>query len=234
MELEGAVKKALNLGGTAVNSRPRHFVWGGFLYYIFIEKESLIMEIIITEIAQRIRDLREIMGYSVEEMAQAVDCTPEEYIAAENGEVDFSFTFIYKCAEKFDVDMIELLTGDNPRLSFYSIVRKDEGLPMKRRTGFNYSHLGYRFKDKYCEPFLVTAPYSDEDQDKPITLSTHEGQEFDYIISGSLKVAFEDHVEILNAGDAVLYNSAHGHGMIATGGEDCVFLAIILKKTEKK
>ena len=27
------------------------------------------MEIIITEIAQRIRDLREIMGYSVEEMA---------------------------------------------------------------------------------------------------------------------------------------------------------------------
>lgn len=33
------------------------------------------MEIIITEIAQRIRDLREIMGYSVEEMAQAVDCT---------------------------------------------------------------------------------------------------------------------------------------------------------------
>ena len=180
------------------------------------------MEIIITEIAQRIRDLREIMGYSVEEMAQAVDCTPEEYIAAEKGEVDFSFTFIYKCAEKFDVDMIELLTGDNPRLSFYSIVRKGEGLPMKRRTGFSYSHLGYRFKDKYCEPFLVTAPYS------------HEGQEFDYIISGSLKVAFEDHLEILNAGDAVLYNSAHGHGMIATGGEDCVFLAIILKKTEKK
>ena len=41
------------------------------------------MEIIITEIAQRIRDLREIMGYSVEEMAQAVDCTPEEYIASE-------------------------------------------------------------------------------------------------------------------------------------------------------
>lgn len=47
------------------------------------------MEIIITEIAQRICDLREIMGYSVEEMAQAVDCTPEEYIAAEKGEVDF-------------------------------------------------------------------------------------------------------------------------------------------------
>lgn len=222
---------ALNLGGTAVKSRPR-LLFGAFLY--FNPKGEFIMEIIISEIAQRIRDLRDIMGYSVEDMAQAVDCTAEEYAAAENGEVDFSFTFIYKCAEKFDVDMIELLTGDNPRLSFYSIVRKGEGLPMKRRSGFNYSHLGYRFKDKFCEPFLVTAPYSEDEQDMPITLSTHEGQEFDYIISGSLKVAFEDHVEILNAGDAVLYNSAHGHGMIATGGEDCVFLAIILKKSEKK
>ena len=47
------------------------------------------MEIIITEIAQRIRDLREIMGYSVEEMAQAVDCTPEEYIAAEKAKLIF-------------------------------------------------------------------------------------------------------------------------------------------------
>ncbi|MDD6220557.1 MAG: XRE family transcriptional regulator [Clostridia bacterium] len=192
------------------------------------------MEIIITEIAQRIRDLRDIMGYTTAEMAQTVGCSEEEYIAAENGEVDFSFTFIYKCAEKFNVDMIEILTGDNPRLSYYSIVRKGEGLPMKRRSGFNYYHLGYRFKDKLCEPFLVTAPFSQEEQDKPITLSTHEGQEFDYILKGSLKVAFEDHTEVLNEGDSVLYNSAHGHGMIATNGEDCAFLAIILKKPEEK
>lgn len=105
---------------------------------------------------------------------------------------------------------------------------------MKRRSGFNYYHLGYRFKDKLCEPFLVTAPFSQEEQDKPITLSTHEGQEFDYILKGSLKVAFEDHTEVLNEGDSVLYNSAHGHGMIATNGEDCAFLAIILKKPEEK
>ena len=192
------------------------------------------MEIIITEIAQRIRDLRDIMGYTTAEMAQTVGCSEEEYIAAENGEVDFSFTFIYKCAEKFNVDMIEILTGDNPRLSYYSIVRKGEGLPMKRRSGFSYYHLGYRFKDKLCEPFLVTAPFSQEEQDKPITVSTHEGQELDYILKGSLKVAFEDHTEVLNEGDSVLYNSAHGHGMIATNGEDCTFLAIILKKPEEK
>ena len=81
------------------------------------------MELIISEIAQRIRTLRIDMDFSVEEMSKAVGSTIEEYELAESGKTDFSFTFIYKCAEKFSVDMIELLTGDNPRLSFYSIVR---------------------------------------------------------------------------------------------------------------
>ena len=103
------------------------------------------MEFSISEIAERIRELREISELSVEEMAEAIECSKEEYIAAENGETDFSFTFIYKCAEKFGVDMIELLTGENPRLSFYSIVRNGEGIPMKRRLGFNYYHLAAHF-----------------------------------------------------------------------------------------
>ena len=50
------------------------------------------------------------------------------------------------------------------------------------------------------------------------------------ILKGSLKVAFEDHTETLYQGDCVYYDSGHGHGMIATGGEDCVFLAVIMKE----
>jgi len=186
----------------------------------------------IGEIAQRIRTLRDICEFSIDDMAAAIGCTKEEYEQAEKGNTDFSFTFIYKCAEKFGVDMIELLTGDNPHLSFYSVVRKGDGLPMKRRSGFNYYHLGYRFKNKLCEPFLVTAPFSKDDQNKPIPLSTHEGQEFDYVLKGSLKIMLENHSEILREGDSVLYDSSHGHGMIAVDGSDCVFLAIILKRPE--
>ena len=81
--------------------------------------------------------------------------------------VCFSFTFLYQCAKLFGVDMVELVTGENPRLSFYSIVRKDEGLPIKRRAGFNYQHLAYLFKNKTCEPFLVTAPYSESEPADP-------------------------------------------------------------------
>ena len=190
------------------------------------------MEPRIIEIAQRIKGLREILDYSIDEMAEATSVTSEEFAALENGECDFSFTFLFKCAEKFGVDMIELVTGENPKLSFYSVVRNGHGLPIKRRSGFNYFHLGATKQNKLCEPFLVTAPYNEDEQEKPIHLSTHEGQEFDYILSGSLKVNLDGHFEVLNPGDSVIYDSGHPHGMIATGGEDCKFLAIILKKPE--
>lgn len=192
------------------------------------------MDFILAEVAQRIRGLREICDFTVEEMAESLGCTTEEYLAAEAGENDFSFTFLYKCAQMFGVDMVELLTGDNPHLTLCSIVRKGEGLPIKRRSNFNYYHLGYRFKNKLCEPFLVTAPYVAEEQDQPIHLSTHAGQEFNYILQGSLKFQYEGREEVLHAGDSALYDSSHGHGMIATGGEDCIFLAIILKPADKE
>ncbi len=191
------------------------------------------METKLIEIAIRIRELREILEITPQEAAEATNVSVEEYLSCEKGERDFSFTFLYQCAKLFGVDMVELVTGENPRLSFYSIVRKDEGLPIKRRAGFNYQHLAYLFKNKTCEPFLVTAPYSEEEQEKPIHLSYHKGQEFDYILEGDLKVQLEEHCEILHAGDAIYYNAGHGHGMIATGGKECRFIAVVLKEEEE-
>jgi oxalate decarboxylase/phosphoglucose isomerase-like protein (cupin superfamily) len=37
----------------------------------------------------------------------------------------------------------------------------------------------------------------------------------------------------LEPGDAIYYNSSHGHGMVATGGEDCIFLAVVMKEKGK-
>jgi len=186
----------------------------------------------IIEIGERLYGMRQMLDISAEEMSSYLGISVQEYLESEKGNRDFSFTFLYKCAEKFGIDIIELITGDMPRLSFYTIVRKDKGLPIKRREGLKYQHLAFAFKHKLAEPFVVTAPYIAEEQDKPIALSYHKGQEFNYIIKGKLKVAFEDHIEILNEGDSAFYDSAHGHGMIATGGEECVFLAIVLKPND--
>lgn len=192
------------------------------------------MEPNIKEVAGRIRALREDMGLTMQEMAEATGRTLAEYAAQESGEHDLSFTFLYKCADRFGVDVIELLTGENPHLTGYSLTRAADGLSIKRRAGFEYLHKAPHFKNKLAEPFLVTAPYLPEEQDVPIHLSYHKGQELDYVISGRMRFAYEDHVEELEAGDMLMYDSGRGHGMIAIDGEPCVFLAIVLKPREDK
>lgn len=183
----------------------------------------------ISEIAERISAMRELCDFTAEDMAAELDITPEEYLTYESGTRDFSFTFLYKCAEKFGIDMIELLTGDNPHLSECSVVRKGHGLPMKRRKGFTYNHIAPTFKYKIAEPFVVTAPYIEEEQNAPVATSTHEGQEMDFILEGTLRFVHDGREVELREGDCVYYNSGMPHGMIATSKGGCTFIAVVMK-----
>lgn len=180
------------------------------------------------EIAARIRSLREDYDISVEEMAEATGRTPKEYVARESGDMDLTFTFVYKCAKKFGVDVVELLTGESPRLRRYEVVRAGEGLVLERHTDFHYLHKAPHFKNRMGETFLVDVPYQPESQHEPIHLSYHEGQEMDFVLKGHLRFRFEgDRFEEVGPGDTLYYDSGRGHGMIAIGGEDAQILAVV-------
>lgn len=180
------------------------------------------------DIAARIRSLREDYDISIEEMAEATGRTSKEYEARESGEMDLTFTFVYKCAKKFGVDVVELLTGESPRLRRYEIVRNGEGLVLERHTDFHYLHKAPHFKNRMGETFLVDVPYQPESQHEPIHLSYHEGQEMDFVLKGHLRFRFEgDRFEEVGPGDTVYYDSGRGHGMIAIGGEDAQILAVV-------
>ena len=189
------------------------------------------MENELKQMGRRLGELRTIMNVSVAEMARITGLTEAEYIAHEKGETDSSFTFIYRCAERLGVDMRALVTGEGPKLSFYNVTHAAEGgMPIRRRAGFEYLHLAPLLKDRRADPFLVTAP--PEAEDAPIHLSTHAGQEFDYVLEGRLKVRLEDKIEYLGPGDSIQYDSSRRHGMIAIGGEPCRFLAIVVRAAE--
>ena len=104
-------------------------------------------------VAERLKGLREMMDYSVEYVCEKLGITKDELELIESGGKDISITFIYKCSELYGVDLIEILTGDNPKLQKYAIVRKYKGLPIERRESFEYQHLAYMFKNKSIEPF---------------------------------------------------------------------------------
>ncbi|MGM9521675.1 MAG: AMP-binding protein [Oscillospiraceae bacterium] len=179
------------------------------------------------DVASRIKELREISGYSIEEMAEKTDVTAEVYKSYETGMNDLPFTFIHKCAIEFGVDMTELLEGSSARLSAYVVTRAGQGQLTAREEGIEITNLAPRFRKKLGEPFHVKYSYSEELQNTPIHTTTHDGQEFDLIISGTLRVRVGDHEETLNVGDSIFYNSSTPHGMIAVNGEDCEFLAVV-------
>ena len=187
------------------------------------------MEHKLIEIANRIRELRQITGLSVAEMAARTGISEAEYEACEAGTRNLSVAFLYHCALSFGVDMGDILEGKSPKLRSYALTRKGEGQKIEEAhhmVGFN---LASGFRNRIALPLYMELNYRAGAEDEEIDLVTHEGQECDIVISGRMKIRIGDKFEILNPGDCIYYDSGTPHGMIAVGGEDCTFYAIVLR-----
>jgi len=180
------------------------------------------------EIAFRIRGMREVMGYSKTEMAKMTEVTLQEYKRYEKAETDLPFTFIHKCAIVFGMELTELLEGHSATLSSYNVTRAGQGFETAKEEGIMIKNLAPKFRNKMSEPYWVRYEYSEEQQNEPIHLIKHSGQEFDIVIKGSLLVQVGENQELLHEGDSIYYNSSTPHGMIAVDGEDCTFLAFVV------
>ncbi len=179
----------------------------------------------IRQMALRIRELREIEGLSEEQMARKTGVSVEEYIACEKGDSDLNFAFLYRCASAFNVDVTDIIEGTSPNLSGYTLTRSGDGQKIEKAHGMTYFNLAHAFKNRIAEPLFVHAVYT---PDEKIELTSHDGQECDIVIKGSLKVRVGDHIEVLHEGDSIYYDSSKPHGMAAVGNEDCLFYAIVL------
>ncbi|MBR2635255.1 MAG: AMP-binding protein [Clostridia bacterium] len=182
----------------------------------------------LNEVALRIREMREISGLSLSKMAELTDVSVEEYSAFEEGNLDFPFSFLHKCSLAFGIEITDLLEGKSARLSSYTVTRKGMGQETAKEEGIRIQNLAHKFRNKIAEPYWVRYEFDPSLQNKPIQVATHSGQEFDLVISGKLKVQIGSHTEVLEEGDSIYYNSSTPHGMIAVGGEDCVFCAVVL------
>ena len=185
----------------------------------------------IQEMARRIRELREIEGFTVEEMAKKTDLSVAEYRSCEEGNSDLNFAFIYRCANILGVNVTDIIEGYSPKLRSYTVTREGSGQEIAKAHGMTYFNLAYDFKNRIAEPLYVTIPYDPAAETREIELTTHAGQECDIVVQGQLTVQIGKHREVLKAGDSIYYDSSTPHGMIATGGGDCIFYAIVLNPT---
>ncbi len=189
------------------------------------------LDIKIKEMAGRIKELREIEGLSIEQMAIKTDVSKEEYISCEKGESDLNFAFIYRCANALNVNVTDIIDGVSPKLKSYTVTRCGQGQQIANAHGMTYYNLAYAFQKRIAEPLYVRSTFRADAQEREIELTTHAGQECDIVVDGYLKVQIGEHIEVLGAGDSIYFDSNTPHGMIATNGRDCVFYAIVLNPT---
>ena len=178
-------------------------------------------------VAQRIRELREISEMTPEQVADKAKVPLEDYVAYESGVRDFSFSHLYNIADTLHVDISDLLTGESPRLQGYILTRAGKGLAFERRKAYQYEHLAYNFKAKKAEPFIVTVQ-QDADPTAKKTAHSHEGQEFDYVLEGHMKIVLNENEVYLGPGDSLYYDSSIPHAMYALDG-DARFIAVVIK-----
>lgn len=181
----------------------------------------------ITMIAARIRELRDVYGYTVEEVAESLGITAEKYAVYEHDGADIPISVLYHLANLYSVDMVEILTGSTPRLDTFTVVPAGHGVDIERYKEYRIKSLAHRFSGKLMEPMLVTL----DPEDATPPLVTHGGQEFNYVLSGSIHFLFDDKRMLLGTGDCVYFDPTHPHGQMAANGESATFLTVI---TEEK
>ncbi len=187
------------------------------------------LDLKIKEMAERIKELREIEGLTPSQMAQKTGISEEEYSACEQGGGDLNFAFLYRCALALNVNVTDIIEGSSPKLRSYTVTRRGKGQEIAHAHGMTYYNLAYAFQNRIAEPLYVKSVYDPEAINQDMKLTTHSGQECDLVIEGHLMVQVGEHKEILGPGDSIYYNSDTPHGMIAVDGSDCTFYAIVLK-----
>ena len=176
------------------------------------------------QIAQRIKELRDIMGFEAKEVADKLGISPAQYQSYEDGLDDIPISIIYGIANILGVDSTILLTGSDARMTEYTVVRAGQGHEIERYPGYAFSSLAINFVGRYMDPMIVTLSADKE----PSELVSHAGQEFNYVTKGSVIVTVGKREFVLGVGDSIYFNPTIPHGQRANG-VDSEFLTVIHK-----
>jgi len=180
----------------------------------------------IIQIAQRIKTLREIKGITQENLAGNLKISLDDYKSMENGKTDISVAQLLKISHTLNIELVAILTGEDPKLHQYCVVRKGHGISAERKKQYKYENLAYNFAHKLAEPFIVIAEPEAENQN--LQFNSHPGQEFNYVLEGSMTIFFEGHEILLHEGDSIYFDSSHKHAMKAMNTKPVKFLAVLL------
>ena len=183
---------------------------------------------IILRVGENVKKIREKKGLSLEDISQRTGFKAELLTEIERGEISPPLGTIIKLAKALDMKMGYFVSGaeDLP----YTIVRKNDRKLVSRydakksdKYGYEFSSLAPFKKNRHMEPLIVRLEPSDIEEER----STHDGQEFIYVLEGTMEVRLEEKVHLLEPGDAIYYDSSVPHLVRCHGRDTTKILAVL-------
>ena len=174
-------------------------------------------------VAMRIRELRDIVGYTVEEVAEKLRIPAAQYAQYEQDGTDIPISVIYTLAHIYKVDTTDILSGRSPKMTSLSFVKKGQGMKVERFEGYKFENIAYSFIHRTMEPMIVTL----EPGGEVPKMVMHTGQEINFCLEGVVTLYHNGNELTLNPGDCAYFDSSKPHGQRAEGSAPAKFLTVI-------
>ena len=182
------------------------------------------------EPGNKIRLQREDQELSLKELASRAKVDEAQLLEIENGTIDPSLGILIKLARVLGVRLGTFL--DDQEEKGPVVTRSDDNKPSFNlsasgngmRENLSFLSLAREKSNRHMDPFLVEiAPES------PVEgrFSSHEGEEFLFVLTGSIEVNYGQEKHSLNVGDSIYYDSIIGHRIEALNNEKALVLAVV-------
>ena len=183
-------------------------------------------------LGDRIRKAREMRELTLKDISSRTGIDVDTLKLMESNKIVPPLGQLIKLGKALDMKMGYFIStgGDKPM----TVVRTDQRQPVSRygekksaRYGYFYESLAPEKGNRLMEPFIVTLVSTDEEE-----FSSHDGQEFIFVLEGEVKVQVGGQIEFLRHGDASYYDSNQPHLVKSVGGNKARILAVLYTESE--
>ncbi|MGB9668380.1 MAG: helix-turn-helix domain-containing protein [Thermosulfidibacteraceae bacterium] len=177
-------------------------------------------------LGNKIRDLRLKRGFTLNELAERTGFSIALLSQIENNIVSPPISTLWKIAEVLGVKIYYFFQDTPIEGEDFVVVRGGKGKPVARRETYpnlSFYSLAFGLADRKMEPFMVV--FDNDEFGK--TPHSHEGEEFLYVLEGSLLLKLGSETIELSAGDSIYYDSKIPH--CVEGKKGARFLAVVIK-----
>lgn len=181
-------------------------------------------------VGEKIKSLRESKSISMEELAERSGLAIEQVKRIEDNTDLPSLAPLIKIARVLGVRLGTFL--DDQDETGPAICRKAEAgdsisfsnNAIQSRKHMEYHSLAKAKSDRHMEPFIIDVDATD---DIDFVLSSHEGEEFIFVMEGVMEVCYGKNTYLLEAGDSIYYDSIVPHHVHGYQGEAAQILAVV-------